>query len=52
MLGEITRIPDDPAVTRCLLSAIVPCLAPPVGGRPGPYRPSGGCPSFPMTLGR
>jgi len=41
MLSEITRIPDqDPALTRCLLCVIAPCLMLLVGGRtfPGPLQ--------------
>ena len=41
MLGEITRIPvEDPALTRCLLNVIAPCLMLLVGGRsfPGPLQ--------------
>ncbi|WP_313138797.1 TetR/AcrR family transcriptional regulator [Stenotrophomonas sp.] len=41
MLAEITRIPvEDPALTRCLLSVIAPCLMLVVGGRsfPGPLQ--------------
>lgn len=41
MLSEITQIPaDDPALTRCLLCVIAPCLMLLVGGRsfPGPLQ--------------
>lgn len=41
MLGEITQIPpEDPALTRCLLNVIAPCLMLLVGGRnfPGPLQ--------------
>ncbi len=41
LLSEITNIPaDDPALTRCLLNVIAPCLMLLVGGRafPGPLR--------------
>lgn len=41
MVGEITQIPaDDPALTRCLLNVIAPCLMLLVGGRnfPGPMQ--------------
>ena len=41
MLSEITRIPaEDPALTRCLLCVIAPCLMMLVGGRnfPGPLQ--------------
>lgn len=41
MLSEITRIPvEDPALTRCLLNVIAPCLMLLVGGRsfPGPLQ--------------
>lgn len=41
MLSEITQIPaDDPALTRCLLNVIAPCLMLLVGGRnfPGPVQ--------------
>jgi AcrR family transcriptional regulator len=41
MLSEITRIPvEDPAMTRCLLNVIGPCLMLLVGGRhfPGPLQ--------------
>lgn len=41
MLGEITGIPpEDPALTRCLISVMVPCLMLLVGGRsfPGPLQ--------------
>lgn len=41
MLSEVTKIPvDDPALTRCLLSVIAPCLMLLVGGRsfPGPLK--------------
>ncbi|HED1420142.1 TPA: CerR family C-terminal domain-containing protein [Kluyvera georgiana] len=41
MLGEITQIPpDDPALTRCLLNVVAPCLMLLVGGRnfPGPLQ--------------
>jgi AcrR family transcriptional regulator len=41
MLGEITKIPaGDPALTRCLLCVIAPCLMLLVGGRtfPGPLQ--------------
>lgn len=41
LLGEITQIPaEDPALTRCLLNVIAPCLMLLVGGRnfPGPLQ--------------
>lgn len=41
MLGEITQIPpDDPALTRCLLNVVAPCLMLLVGGHnfPGPLQ--------------
>lgn len=41
ILSEITKIPvDDPALTRCLLSVMVPCLMLLVGGHtiPGPLK--------------
>ncbi|MFT3904785.1 MAG: TetR/AcrR family transcriptional regulator [Steroidobacteraceae bacterium] len=41
LLSEVTRIPaEDPALTRCLLCVIAPCLMLLVGGRafPGPLR--------------
>ena len=41
LLSEITRMPaEDPAVTRCLLNVITPCLMLLVGGRtfPGPLK--------------
>ena len=41
LLGEITQIPsEDPALTRCLLNVMAPCLMLLVGGRnfPGPLQ--------------